>query len=277
MASLETATNIEGHIRANGCSLLANQAMGLLKMVDETISSVSTIVCTRCGEEKPYTLFPSQALQAKTKQCKACHLVKQKEWRDANPDKTAEARKRAYDNWRAKYPKVPREPSRTADGRLCVRCNTRKPPSEFYRNEKTTDRSPWRCKTCINEYRRKWRQENIERERDRARGAARKSRAHNPSRSREKEREYRLKKFGLSMKAFLAMLAEQGGKCLICSGDIAEIAREGRMRRVACVDHCHRTNVVRGLLCNQCNRGIGMFGDDIDHLRRAADYLEKFG
>ena len=39
------------------------------------------------------------------------------------------------------------------------------------------------------------------------------------------------------------------------------------------VDHCHKTNVIRGMLCNHCNKGLGHFRDDPDLLEFARIYL----
>lgn len=64
------------------------------------------------------------------------------------------------------------------------------------------------------------------------------------------------------------MLLAQDGRCLICRGEFGQTLP---------VDHCHRTGKVRGLLCHHCNRGIGLFGDDPERLRRAADYVEAEG
>lgn len=49
----------------------------------------------------------------------------------------------------------------------------------------------------------------------------------------------------------------------------------GRTDRL-CIDHCHTTGAVRGLLCSMCNAGIGHFADDIERLKRAILYLEKY-
>lgn len=85
---------------------------------------------------------------------------------------------------------------------------------------------------------------------------------------RERVAEKRLiKAYGMDAAAYGRMLAEQSGVCLIC-GD----APDGKP---LFVDHCHATGAVRGLLCTQCNTGLGMFGDDPSRLLAAAAYLMR--
>ena len=55
------------------------------------------------------------------------------------------------------------------------------------------------------------------------------------------------------------------GKCFICGLD--------KDRRNLCVDHCHTTGKVRGLLCDNCNVGLGRFKDNITLLEKAIKYL----
>jgi hypothetical protein len=82
-----------------------------------------------------------------------------------------------------------------------------------------------------------------------------------------KVRERELKrKYGISLQDYDAMLAQQHAACAIC---------RRTFDRTPCVDHCHATRVVRGLLCSKCNQGLGCFDDDIDRMRAAADYLRR--
>jgi Recombination endonuclease VII/HNH endonuclease len=85
-----------------------------------------------------------------------------------------------------------------------------------------------------------------------------------------KERE---RKFGVTMAQYCEMLLAQEGKCAICRQPETEI-RNGRVKTLA-VDHCHETGTVRGLLCVQCNTGIGKFKDDRNRLLAAIKYLDK--
>lgn len=77
----------------------------------------------------------------------------------------------------------------------------------------------------------------------------------------------RLKKYGLSMDDYNLIHEQQKGKCYICQGD--------SKRKHLSVDHCHKTNKVRGLLCESCNVGLGMFNDNVAFLKNAIEYLEK--
>jgi hypothetical protein len=65
------------------------------------------------------------------------------------------------------------------------------------------------------------------------------------------------------------LLSTQNGKCAICNIDHTQLKR-----RIA-VDHDHVTGKIRGLLCDKCNRGLGLFCDNKDFLKKAANYLTQ--
>lgn len=76
-------------------------------------------------------------------------------------------------------------------------------------------------------------------------------------------------RFGQPFSDVVRVYAEAEGKCAICS-----IERSGKNHAL---DHDHKTGKLRGILCNNCNTGLGMFGDDPVRLRAAAEYLERHG
>jgi hypothetical protein len=80
----------------------------------------------------------------------------------------------------------------------------------------------------------------------------------------------KLEKFGLTVAEYDAMLAKQGGGCAICGTPPDSQKR----KRILCLDHCHSTGKVRGLLCSKCNLGIGNFSDDVERLEVAITYLK---
>ena len=77
---------------------------------------------------------------------------------------------------------------------------------------------------------------------------------------------YYRRTFGISVDDFDAMLEAQGGRCAICR---TRPEREASLH----VDHCHDSGRIRGILCLNCNQGVGTFGDDPALLERAASYL----
>jgi len=67
-----------------------------------------------------------------------------------------------------------------------------------------------------------------------------------------------------------ALLDAQNGGCAICEYKFGQ--KTGDMK----VDHDHSTGAVRGLLCDLCNRGLGMFRENQDNLTSAISYLTKY-
>lgn len=85
-------------------------------------------------------------------------------------------------------------------------------------------------------------------------------------------------RFGLTMDQYKSLLAIQGGGCAICGGPETGNGRwhgnAGKLRHFT-VDHDHLTDSVRGLLCRRCNRALGLFKDDPNHLLSAFRYLAE--
>jgi hypothetical protein len=76
------------------------------------------------------------------------------------------------------------------------------------------------------------------------------------------------KAFGIGYQEYLKMLEAQQGACAICG------TTDTGKRKAFAVDHCHDTGKIRGLLCSNCNTGIGNLRDDVELLKRAIQYLE---
>lgn len=79
--------------------------------------------------------------------------------------------------------------------------------------------------------------------------------------------------WALSVEEYDALVAAQAGVCAICHRP--EMAKRSGIVLNFAVDHDHNTGQVRGLLCMQCNNGLGRFSDDPERLRAAAAYLER--
>ncbi len=76
-------------------------------------------------------------------------------------------------------------------------------------------------------------------------------------------------KYNITLKQYNELHKLQNGKCRICDRS------QDTLGKALNVDHDHKTNRVRGLLCNNCNRGLGHFMDDKDILTRALEYLSN--
>lgn len=80
--------------------------------------------------------------------------------------------------------------------------------------------------------------------------------------------------YGLGREQFLALLDDAGWECEICSKSLT-IGGERGQGDSACIDHCHSSGKIRGVLCRTCNSAIGALGDTTGSVSKALVYLEK--
>ena len=84
---------------------------------------------------------------------------------------------------------------------------------------------------------------------------------------------YLQRTYNISLERYLQMLEDQKHRCAICKTGGFVMKRCHEMKLV--IDHCHKTGEVRGLLCHNCNRALGLLHDDRESLARAVEYLSK--
>lgn len=91
----------------------------------------------------------------------------------------------------------------------------------------------------------------------------------NKAKVSEMNRAYSLRRFyKMTVEQFEQLLASQGNRCAIC-----ETTDPGPKNFH--VDHDHKTDRIRGILCNNCNRGIGYLKDSAEVLQKAVEYLKE--
>lgn len=135
--------------------------------------------------------------------------------------------------------------------KYCPKCNKKKRNAEFHSNRGKASGLSSYCKDCNAERQAEWKQKN-------------------PKKVGDNQRRYALKKsFGITPEIYEELLQAQNEDCAICHRHYTTFSK-----RLA-VDHCHKTGLIRGLLCLYCNRGLAAYHDKADYFRRAADYLEQ--
>lgn len=149
--------------------------------------------------------------------------------------------------------------------KTCARCQATKSLTAFYLdNRSKCGRASW-CKVCV----------GVDHKARRARDPE------GEKRRRQKWHQARLARgsagnrkylYGMKPGEYQQILQAQGGVCKICLKPETTILK-GHVMQLA-VDHDHRLNVIRGLLCTRCNRALGGFKDDSDLLLRASNYLQ---
>jgi hypothetical protein len=173
--------------------------------------------------------------------------------------------------------------------KFCNKCQAKKPITDFARNKRTPDGKQAHCKVCNKKYRdanedkiSEYRTQYREIHKDKYREYARIYYQENKKKLQAQCKEYRndpeikkrrlareiQKRYGISLQEYEELKAIQNNKCAICGG----VQTKGKRW---CIDHCHETGEVRGLLCDGCNLGLGLMGDNKEGLLRALAYLEN--
>ena len=195
--------------------------------------------CTKCGEEKPLEDFVKDSRRSDNTRsyCKVCSNVATTEWR------------KRYNQRLGRI---------SVESKECSTCKSTKAAGEFSHKSGTRDGLQPECKSCA------------------------KVRNHNKRKKRLAENvDYEVERhlqraFGMSLKEYREMEEEQNHCCAICgTTNPGTRKRNGASQSRFCVDHDHETGEIRGLLCTNCNRGIGLLGDTLERLEAAAAYLRK--
>lgn len=144
------------------------------------------------------------------------------------------------------------------ESKKCTTCGVEKNLNEFFNSKIYKDGKSYRCKSC----------DNI---------------ARNAYRAKHRDKHLRWQRernwkhcYGIGRPEFEAMWENQDGMCAICGVKMTNIEIDNdpvNKSNTSCIDHCHSSGRVRGILCARCNKGLGMFDDDPVKITKAVDYL----
>ena len=135
--------------------------------------------------------------------------------------------------------------------KTCTKCGETKPKSEFAKDLTLKDKCKSICKICDNKRKKEYYSNNKEL-------------------CKERVRKSQFKFiYGITLEDYEYQYKNQKGCCYICGKN-----EEQTGIRLA-VDHCHKTNKVRKLLCRNCNLLLGHAKDDSEILKKAISYLEE--
>lgn len=139
--------------------------------------------------------------------------------------------------------------------KFCHRCKEIKNVEEYHKSKNQTGGIATVCKVCAKE-----KHKLIPKYKSHAKYID----------NKEKQLDKRLiAKFGITLENYNKMLEAQNNKCAIC--DKTDIENGKRLA----VDHNHKTNKVRKLLCNNCNVAIGFLGEEPSVAIKASEYLKN--
>jgi hypothetical protein len=168
----------------------------------------------------------------------------------------------------------------------CYHCKQIKLVCLFHKNKRSKDGVCWVCKICYNKYRKlhptskevirkakkkyydkneEKRKQYYEQNKERIKQANRDWH----KKHRKKDKNIILKRlYGITLKEYNDFLQSQNGVCKVCK-------EPSKKNRRLCVDHNHKTGEIRGLLCDSCNKALGLLKDDKRTVKNLYVYLNN--
>lgn len=133
--------------------------------------------------------------------------------------------------------------------KICNKCKKEKTIDQFFKDSQRIDGRSYSCKECS---------------RSKYASRGKEYRKRNPNQRKNSQLKY---EFGITLDEYNQMAEAQKGLCAICNQE--------SVKRNLDVDHDHSTGKIRGLLCGNCNKGIGLFKDSQDLLNKAVNYIRR--
>jgi len=171
----------------------------------------------------------------------------------------------------------------------CCKCKLEKPRSLFYADNSRRDGKKAWCKEChykwekeykrkfdgkLREYYKNYHSEYYKKNKDRLKKIFRKNYILKKNEYRERNKKTYFRRYGITYENAISTWEKQKKKCAICNVDMVILGTNGK--RGFCVDHDHKTGRFRGILCHSCNSAIGLFKENIENIKQAVNYLDKF-
>lgn len=148
---------------------------------------------------------------------------------------------------------------RRALNKKCGICQVEKPVSEFYKHSRYSKKRPWfrgNCKSCHSKL---------------GKEAYKNNKLWYDTRLRA---EHLQRTYSMTVEEWDALHEKQRGLCAACGKPEIKFNNKSKKIQRLCVDHCHKTGKIRGLLCNRCNRIIGLAEEDLNILELIYKYVK---
>jgi cytochrome b involved in lipid metabolism len=154
--------------------------------------------------------------------------------------------------------------------KTCTKCKQNLEDIDFCKDKSNKSGLTSWCKTCRNDHNKGWRANNPDKIKvlNERHTQTRKEYYSKPDIKLKYRKASIKKQFGIEYDVYEFLDEKQGGVCAICKTDEKSVRNKH-----LCIDHDHSTGKIRGLLCSNCNRGLGLLKDSEEILKSAIQYL----